>query len=52
MKIERAITEDILQRLRTDRRIVLLYGPRQSGKTTLAWEILGRFGKPALMING
>lgn len=52
MIIERTITEDILRRLHSDRRIVLLYGPRQSGKTTLAREILKRFGRPAIMVNG
>ena len=52
MIIERAITEDILRRLHSDTRIVLLYGPRQSGKTTLAREILKCFGKPAIMVNG
>jgi len=52
MYIERAITEKILQRLQTDRRIILLYGPRQCGKTTLAREVMERFGKRTIMVNG
>ncbi|MFZ3111068.1 MAG: AAA family ATPase, partial [Rectinemataceae bacterium] len=52
MYIERAITEKILQRLQTDRRIILLYGPRQCGKMTLAREVMERFGKRTIMVNG
>jgi predicted AAA+ superfamily ATPase len=52
MQIPRKITDLLLHRLSTDRRIVMLYGPRQCGKTTLAKAVLKQSGKKTLMING
>lgn len=51
-EIPRILEEVILRRLETERRIVLLYGPRQSGKTTLARKILSMGAKKSLYVNG
>lgn len=40
MNVPRALQSTLVHRLTTDRRIVLLFGPRQVGKTTLAKAVL------------
>jgi len=51
--IPRALKEPIGEKLSTDSRIVLLLGPRQVGKTTLAQELMGQVaGQGYLMLNG
>jgi uncharacterized protein len=40
MRIPRAIKNSIVERLRESNKVVILYGPRQVGKTTLAREII------------
>lgn len=51
--IHRALKETIVMKLTSDDRIVLLFGPRQVGKTTLAKEIMDRLtGGNYLMLSG
>ncbi len=52
MNIPRSLEPVILEKLRNDRRIVMLYGPRQVGKTTLAKKVISETGLRSLMING
>ena len=40
MEINRALTHKISEKILDGEKIVVLYGPRQSGKTTLAREVL------------
>jgi uncharacterized protein len=51
MKIERNITDQIIDKLNTSNKAVIVYGPRQSGKTTLCKEIISRMSLSALYIN-
>ena len=51
MKIWRILTEDILKKLSQSDKIVILYGPRQVGKTTLCRDILSQSGLKTLYIN-
>ncbi|MBF0478354.1 MAG: ATP-binding protein [Candidatus Omnitrophica bacterium] len=43
MFIQRAIADSIEKRIFQDNKIIILYGPRQSGKTTLVKKILENF---------
>jgi hypothetical protein len=52
MNIPRLIEQAIKDKLLNDRRIVLLYGPRQVGKTTLSQKILAESGRHFLALNG
>lgn len=52
MKIPRLLKPIIIQRIKETRKASIIYGPRQSGKTTLANEIIQELGKKALIING
>jgi predicted AAA+ superfamily ATPase len=52
MDVPRSPATQILHRLETDSRIVLLLGPRQTGKTTLAKAVAGRTGRRFLSLNG
>jgi len=52
MDIPRLLESQIEAKLSTDRRVVVLYGPRQSGKTTLARKVLERSGKRFLELSG
>lgn len=51
MRIPRAIKDSIMERLKASDKVVILYGPRQVGKTTLAREILAEFGGRSLEIS-
>jgi len=50
MDFDRTILTDLKNRLATGRKIVVLLGPRQVGKTTLARQIMAMFGK-SLYLN-
>jgi hypothetical protein len=50
-KINRYIKKDIIKRLRPGK-VVILYGPRQIGKTTLVKEILPDMKEKYLYLNG
>ncbi len=51
MLIPRLITKQVLQDLTQSDKIVLLYGPRQAGKTTLSKLILEKTGMKTLIVN-
>jgi predicted AAA+ superfamily ATPase len=44
MKFQRSISEHILKDLMDSGKIVLVYGPRQAGKTTLSKMIIEKTG--------
>ena len=51
--VPRALKEPIVERLTTDKRLVMLFGPRQTGKTTLAREIMEQIaGDAYLFLSG
>ena len=52
MKIPRAIQSTIVERLRTTDKAAVVYGPRQSGKTTLAGDVIAELGARTLSVNG
>ena len=53
MLIERFIKKDILKRLSAKKsKIIILYGARQTGKTTLVKSILQGINKKKLLLNG
>lgn len=49
--IERAILEPIISKLTQSNKIVIIYGARQVGKTTLANQIISRLSLKTLKIN-
>ena len=51
MKIPRALQATVVDRLTTSDKAVIIYGPRQSGKTTLANDIIAELGLKTLSIN-
>jgi len=52
MKIKRWIAKDILEKLNSSiNKAIIIYGPRQVGKTTLCEEIISKLGKKTLSIN-
>jgi predicted AAA+ superfamily ATPase len=51
MEIDRFIKPQIIADLKQHKKIVLLYGPRQSGKTTLSKQIIREMDLKTLMIN-
>ncbi len=51
MDIDRLIKPQIIADLKRQRKVVLLYGPRQAGKTTLSKNIVQEIGLKTLMIN-
>lgn len=51
MKIPRAIEDSIAGRLRESNKVVILYGPRQVGKTTLAKDIISGWPGRVLEIS-
>jgi len=52
MKIPRTLEETVAERLMTTKQAVIIYGPRQSGKTTLANDVIAGLGLRTLSING
>ncbi|MFZ5818312.1 MAG: ATP-binding protein [Chloroflexota bacterium] len=52
MRIKRSLLNYIQKELRSEPKIILLYGPRQAGKTTLIQELLENAGLPAIQFNG
>jgi len=51
LKIHRIIEEQIIERLNGSNKIVIIYGPRQVGKTTLAEVILANLDLKTLSVN-
>jgi predicted AAA+ superfamily ATPase len=51
MKINRILTDIICDRFSTSNKIVVIYGARQTGKTTLAKDVITRLAQKALLIN-
>jgi predicted AAA+ superfamily ATPase len=51
MEIDRFIRQQMIADLKQQNKIVLLYGPRQSGKTTLSKQIIREMDMKTLMIN-
>lgn len=51
MRIKRVITPEVKKRLKPNK-VVIIYGPRRSGKTTLANEILKHSRQDYLFISG
>ncbi|MHB9037799.1 MAG: ATP-binding protein [Armatimonadota bacterium] len=51
MRIPRAIKNSIIDRLQESNKVVILYGPRQVGKTTLAKEIISDWQGRVLEIS-
>lgn len=51
MMIKRYISDKILSDLKNSGKVVVLYGPRQSGKTTLSKRFLNSSGINALQVN-
>ncbi len=52
MMIPRLLEAALLERLMSDKRVVVLYGPRQAGKTTLARKVLAESGMRYLELSG
>ncbi|MBU1000627.1 ATP-binding protein [Patescibacteria group bacterium] len=52
MLINRTIFNRIQNQLRGEPKIIIIYGPRQSGKTTLIEQLLTKTNKPYLLFNG
>jgi predicted AAA+ superfamily ATPase len=52
MDIPRMYAIEIRHRLETDRRVVIIFGPRQTGKTTLARTIIQESGRRCLSLDG
>jgi uncharacterized protein len=51
MFIPRALTETIKERLTVSNKVIILYGPRQSGKTTLVNHVLKSVSEKIVAIN-
>ena len=51
MKIQRIIIFEILQKLTDSDKAIIIYGPRQVGKTTLCKDIMAQVGLKTLYIN-
>ena len=50
--IPRQLETTILDKLNTSKKGIIIYGPRQVGKTTLANKIISQLKLPTLVING
>ena len=51
MEIDRLIKSHLVSDLKNQRKVVLLYGPRQAGKTTLSKQVIQELGFRTLMVN-
>src|SRR3989339_1227171 len=51
IKIPRILKDQIIERLDDSNKIIIIYGPRQVGKTTLSKDIIGHLGLKTLSIN-
>jgi len=51
MRIQRIIQDDLIRDIKEKQRVVILYGPRQTGKTTLSNEVIRQCGFKTLKIN-
>ncbi|MDD5091684.1 MAG: AAA family ATPase, partial [Candidatus Wallbacteria bacterium] len=51
MKIPRTVKDSILKRLKSGGKIVIIYGPRQVGKTTLGQEIIAGWQGKTLAVS-
>lgn len=52
MYIHRLLSDTVIGKLNTSKKGVVIYGPRQVGKTTLSNEIIKNLGLKTLTING
>lgn len=52
MKIKRSLLETIESELKTSNKGIVIYGPRQSGKTTLVNDVISDLNLKALYLNG
>lgn len=52
MRLPRALTATISEKLQISSKGIILYGPRQAGKTTLITDVISRLGLKTLTING
>lgn len=50
LDFKRSITEEILKNIGSSK-VLLIFGPRQSGKTTLAKHILATYSAPSAYFN-
>ncbi len=50
--IKRSLEKEIIHQLTNTGKSVILYGPRQAGKTTLSKSIIQKINKKTLVING
>ncbi len=51
MQIQRIIQNVLINDIKENQKVIILYGPRQTGKTTLSNEIIRQCGFKTLMIN-
>ncbi|HCR35692.1 AAA family ATPase [Candidatus Woesebacteria bacterium GWC2_33_12] len=52
MKFKRILEDTILNKLETSKKGIIVYGPRQAGKTTLVNDIITKLRLKTLFING
>jgi len=52
MYIQRLLSDVVIDKLNTSKKGVVIYGPRQVGKTTLSNEIIKNLGLKTLTVNG
>jgi len=51
MEIHRLIKNQLIEDLKKQKKVVMLYGPRQAGKTTLSKQIISEVGLKTLIVN-